>query len=136
MPLDSRGTNPLGYEHVEANTEKSRLSDDWAYHPPLLNSGTVFYIPDLVFFFVFFNGVAAPTLTGPTRCTTRLTTVFNALFLIALPFNGTTTNRTQLLNHFSLLSQLLSFMVTKNYLIYYSILKFATPLVCDFCISN
>jgi hypothetical protein len=61
-----------------------------------LHSSTKYllYIQGLVFFFVFFNWVAAPTLTGPTTGGAGLTTVFNALFLIALPCNATTTNRT------------------------------------------
>jgi hypothetical protein len=45
-------------------------------------------------FFLFFNGVAAATLARPTTGGTGLTTVFNALFFIAFPFNGATTNRT------------------------------------------
>jgi len=96
----------------------------------------MFSIPDLVFFFVFSNRVAASALTGPTTCSTGLTTIFYAFFFIALRYNGTTTDRTQLLNHLSLLSQLLLFIVAKIYLIYYSILEIATLVVCDFCINN
>jgi hypothetical protein len=47
-----------------------------------------------VLFFVFFNWVAASTLTRPTTGSTGLTTVFNALFFIAFPYNGATTDRT------------------------------------------
>jgi hypothetical protein len=62
----------------------------------ILHSSTedLLYIQGLVFFFVFFNRVAASTLTWPTRCTAGLTTVFNALFLIAFPCNGAPTDRT------------------------------------------
>jgi hypothetical protein len=45
-------------------------------------------------FFVFFNWVAASTLARPTTGGTGLTTVFNALFLIAFPYNCATTDRT------------------------------------------
>jgi hypothetical protein len=68
-------------------------------------------------FFVFFNRVAASTLTRPTTSGTRLTTVFNALFLIAFPYNGATTDRTQLLCHLCppFASFLISFICTRNH---------------------
>jgi hypothetical protein len=47
-----------------------------------------------MFFFFFFNRMAASTLTRPTSGGTGLTTVFNAIFLIAFPYDGATTNRT------------------------------------------
>jgi hypothetical protein len=47
-----------------------------------------------VFFFVFFNGVATPTLTRPTTGGTGLATILDSLFLIAFPYNGATTDRT------------------------------------------
>jgi hypothetical protein len=45
-------------------------------------------------FFLFFNGVAASTLAGPTTGSTGLTTILNALFLIARSHDGATANRT------------------------------------------
>jgi hypothetical protein len=45
-------------------------------------------------FFLFFNGMATSTLARPTTGGTRLTTMLNALFLIALSYDGATTNRT------------------------------------------
>jgi hypothetical protein len=47
-----------------------------------------------MFFFVFFNGVAASTLARPTAGSTGLTTIFNALFLITSSHNGAATDRT------------------------------------------
>jgi len=45
-------------------------------------------------FFLFFNGVAAFTLTRPTTGSTGLTTILNALFLIARSHDGAATNWT------------------------------------------
>jgi hypothetical protein len=90
------GTSPPGYEHVDANKEKSRFLNGWTYDPLLLNNETIFlfYILDLMFFFFFFHRVAASTLARPTTGGTGLTTVFNALFLVARSHDGATTNWT------------------------------------------
>jgi hypothetical protein len=47
-----------------------------------------------MFFFFFFHRVAASTFARPTIGGTGLTTILNALFLIALAYNGATTDRT------------------------------------------
>jgi hypothetical protein len=45
-------------------------------------------------FFLFFNGVAASTLVRPTTGGIGLTTILNALLLVARSRDGATTNRT------------------------------------------
>jgi hypothetical protein len=47
-----------------------------------------------MFFFFFFHRVAASTFTRPTTGGAGLTTILNAFFLIALSYDGATTNRT------------------------------------------
>jgi hypothetical protein len=47
-----------------------------------------------MFFFFFFYRVAASTLARPATGSTGLTTVLNAIFLVALSLDGATTNRT------------------------------------------
>jgi hypothetical protein len=47
-----------------------------------------------MFFLVFFHGVAASTLTLPAIGGAGFTTVFDALLLVTLPFDNTTTDRT------------------------------------------
>jgi len=60
---------------------------------PLL-SGHFILQADLMLFFFFLYTVAASTLARPTCGGAWLTTVFNALFLVALSHNGASTNRT------------------------------------------
>jgi hypothetical protein len=62
--------------------------------PLLLDNETIFYILDLMFFFFFFHRVAASTFARPTTSGTGLTTILDALFLVAFPHNNTTTNWT------------------------------------------
>jgi len=47
-----------------------------------------------MFFFFFFHRVAASTLARPANGGTGLTTVLNAIFLVALSHDGAATNRT------------------------------------------
>jgi hypothetical protein len=62
--------------------------------PILLNEESILYILILMFFFFFFHRVAASTFARPVTVGTGLTTVLNALFLVAPSLDGATTNRT------------------------------------------
>jgi hypothetical protein len=52
-----------------------------------------FQVLDLTLFFFFFHRVAASTFARPTAGSTGLATVLNAIFHVALSFDGATTNR-------------------------------------------
>ena len=88
------GTSPPGYEHADADKEKSHFLDGSTYNCLFLNNKTMLYILDLIVFFFFLHSVAASTVAGLTIGGTGLTTVLNTLFFIALFINDATTNRT------------------------------------------
>jgi hypothetical protein len=60
----------------------------------LLNNEAILYTLDLILLFLFFHRMAASTLARPTTGGAGFTTIFNAIFLVASTYNGTTTNRT------------------------------------------